>query len=72
MLHKATDYPVFDYEKTVQEFMTWEHNKHENIMTFRDKSHTSAMTGTKAPIHHTKWLDALDDSMKCYMENRTE
>ncbi len=59
----ATDYPSREYEKTVQAFMDWEHNKHENIMTFRDKPHTSAFTGTVAPVHHTVWKDALDDSM---------
>jgi len=35
-LHAATNYPKFDYEKTVQEFLAWEHAKHDNIMTFRD------------------------------------
>jgi len=67
MLHEATDYPKFDYEKTVQEFLHWEHAKAENIMTFRDKPHTSAMTGCVAPVHHTPWMEALDDSMKCYL-----
>ena len=38
-------------------------------MAFRDKSHTSLMTGTKAPPHHTPWLKAFDDSVKCYVDN---
>jgi trimethylamine monooxygenase len=50
--------------------MEWEHNKHESIMTFRDHSHTSAFTDTKAPVHHTAWKDALDDSMECYMKTK--
>jgi len=47
--------------------MEWEHNKHENIMTFRDKSHKSLMTGTMAPVHHTPWLVAYDDSIDGYV-----
>jgi trimethylamine monooxygenase len=72
MLHASTDYPKFEYEKTVQEFLKWEHNKHEDIMGFRDASHTSAMTGCVAPCHHTKWLEALDDSKECYLRDKKE
>lgn len=66
-LLQMTDYPDFDIEGVVQCFLEWEHNKHENIMTFRDKPHKSLMTGTMAPIHHTAWLDAFDDSIECYV-----
>jgi trimethylamine monooxygenase len=67
-LIKKTDYPMFDIEGVVQEFLAWEHNKHENIMTFRDKPHKSVMTGTVAPVHHTPWLTAFDDSIACYVD----
>lgn len=63
-----TDYKMFNIEGVVQCFLEWEHNKHENIMTFRDKPHTSLMTGTTAPVHHTPWLRAFDDSIECYVE----
>jgi len=63
-----TDYPDFDIEGTVTAFMDWEHNKHENIMTFRDKSHKSVITGTVAPKHHTPWLTSFDDSVECYVD----
>lgn len=66
-LVEATDYPSWAFEQTVQTFLEWEHNKHEDIMTFRDKPHTSVFTGTVAPIHHTSWLEALDDSKECYL-----
>jgi len=39
-------------------------------MGFRDASHVSAMTGDVAPIHHTKWLEALDDTKECYLDER--
>ena len=48
--------------------MEWEHHKAENIMSFRDHAYRSLMTGTMAPLHHTPWLQALDDSMESYLE----
>jgi trimethylamine monooxygenase len=66
-LIKATDYPSFDIEGTNKTFMAWEHHKAENIMGFRDNAYKSLMTGNMQPLHHTKWTDALDDSMKTYL-----
>lgn len=63
-----SDYPMFDLEAVVQCFLKWEHHKHDDIMTFRDQQHSSVLTGTLAPIHHTPWLKALDDSMVCYLK----
>ena len=40
-------------------------------MDFRNHAHRSLKTGTMAPIHHTPWLHALDDSMACYL-NKVE
>ena len=54
----------FDIDGVVKCFMEWEHNKHENIMTFRDKSHTSLITNTKGTIHSKTWLKEYDDSIK--------
>ena len=50
----------------------WEHNKHESILTFRDKTHTSLMTGSKAPPHHTPWLTAFDDTAESYVAKNKE
>ena len=63
-----TDYPEFNIEGMIQEFLKWEHNKHTNIMTFRDQPHKSLMTGTVAPIHHTPWLKEMDDSISNYVK----
>jgi len=65
----ATDYPSFDIEATNQTFMEWEHHKAEDIMGFRDNAYRSLMTGTMSPKHHTKWLEAMDDSMEEYLKN---
>lgn len=67
-LMEQTDYPGFDVEAVNQTFMEWEHHKGEDIMSFRDHAYRSLMTGTMAPLHHTPWLQALDDSMESYLE----
>jgi len=68
MLIDETDYPNFDIKGVNRTFMDWKHNKKDDIMAFRDKSHASLMTGTESPPHHTPWLDALDDSLEAYLK----
>ncbi len=63
----ATDYPSFDIAGVNRTFLAWKHDKHEDIMGYRNKSYRSLMTGTQSPPHHTPWLDALDDSMEAYL-----
>ena len=64
-----TDYPSFDVEGVNKTFMEWEHHKHDNIMTFRNHSYPSLMTGNAQPLHHTEWLEAMDDSMESYLKS---
>jgi cation diffusion facilitator CzcD-associated flavoprotein CzcO len=61
--------PTFDIEGVNKTFMDWEHDKHNDIMGYRNKSYKSLMTGTMAPVHHTDWLKELDDSYESYMKN---
>jgi len=65
----ATDCPKFDIPAMNKEFFAWAENKGNDIMTFRDCSHTSAATGNKATMHHTTWLKAMDDSVECYLKD---
>ncbi len=65
----ATDYPSFDVEAVNRTFMEWEHDKMADIMGYRNKGYRSLMTGTMSPKHHTKWVEAMDDSMEAYMKN---
>lgn len=65
-LIKMTDYPSFDVEGVNKTFLEWKNHKHENIMTFRDKAYKSLMTGNMAPVHHTPWTDALEDTIESY------
>ncbi|MBU1306612.1 MAG: NAD(P)/FAD-dependent oxidoreductase, partial [Alphaproteobacteria bacterium] len=71
-LIEATDYPSFDIAEVNRTFLQWKHDKHEDIMGYRDKCHRSLMTGTLATSHHTPWLQALDDSLQTYLSDQPE
>jgi len=67
-LMDETDYPGFDVEAANQAFFEWKKNKKKGIMEFRNNGHVSPLTGTMAPAHHTPWNEALDDSLKSYLQ----
>ena len=67
----ATDYPKFDIDLTVKEFYEWEHHKEESILGYRNKSFESPCTGTMAPVHHTPWIEAMDDSMATFLDTKS-
>ena len=50
-----------------QIFNDWETDKHKDILTYRDTSFASKFTGTKSPIHHSTFMEALDDSMATFL-----
>lgn len=66
-LLQLTDYNNFDVDLVLERFGEWEENKHKDIMTFRDQSHRSVMTGAMAPPHHETWLKCMDDSLEGYV-----
>ena len=68
-LISETDYPSFDVEGACQAFKEWKGHKKKDIMTFRNNAYKSVITVTMAPIHHTPWKDALDDSLEEYLKN---
>ena len=70
-LHNASDYPKIDFELIRKHFKDWEHNKEEDIMTYRNQSFSSPVTGTEAPIHHTPWAEAMDDSMEAFLATKS-
>ena len=65
-----TDYPSFDIDASNAAFFQWKKHKKENIMTFRDNQYISPMTKTMAPLFHTPWKDALDDSLEIYLQEK--
>ena len=62
-----TDYPDFNTPLVNKMFYDWKKHKKKSIIGYRDHGHTSPLTGTVAPIHHTRWEDALDDSLESYL-----
>jgi trimethylamine monooxygenase len=63
----VTDYPPLDVDAVCETFLQWEQHKHADIMGYRNRAYRSVVTGTMSPAHHTKWVDALDDSMQEYL-----
>ncbi len=64
-----TDYPSFDVDAANEAFFQWKKHKKADIMGFRDNCYQSAITGSTAPVHHTKWSEAMDDSLETYLQN---
>ena len=62
-----TDYPDFNTPLVNKMFYDWKKHKKQSIIGYRDHGHTSPLTGTVAPIHHTRWDEALDDSLESYL-----
>lgn len=67
-LIEATDYPMFDLNEVVRTFLSWQADKQTNILTYRDRTYPSVMTGTMAERHHTTWLEEFDDSLERYLK----
>lgn len=66
----CTDYPKFDVDAVSDTFVEWKHHKHQDIMNYRDQTYRSVITGNMQPEHHTRWIEALDDSMESYLNTR--
>jgi trimethylamine monooxygenase len=65
-----TDYPKLDVDEVARMFKEWEHHKSEDILTYRDKSFPSTLTGNRAPVHHTTWVKAMDDSFEEFLSKK--
>lgn len=65
------DYPPFDLDLAAQMFKDWEHDKEHDITGYRDKAFRSPCTGTQAPVHHTPWIEAMDDSMAAFLRTKS-
>jgi trimethylamine monooxygenase len=63
----ATDYPFLDVDKVAELFKEWEHHKVEGILTYRNRSYPSVVTGNVSPPHHTAWMEATDDSLEAFL-----
>ncbi len=68
----ATDYPPFDLDAVSALFKDWMHHKETDILGYRDMVHRSVVTGTLAATHHTRWLNAMDDSLERYLDGPSQ
>ncbi|HVL76533.1 MAG TPA: NAD(P)/FAD-dependent oxidoreductase, partial [Noviherbaspirillum sp.] len=68
-LMSQTDYPGFEAEEVAKLLKQWLRDKEENILTYRDKPFRSVVTGTMAPVHHTPWLEEMDDSAARFLDS---
>lgn len=71
-LIEATDYPRLDVDEVARLFKEWEHHKVEGILTYRNRSYPSTITGNTAPVHHTPWMEALDDSLEAFLNQPSQ
>lgn len=66
-LLSLTDYPHLDVDGVATLFKEWEHDKMNSILGYRDHSYRSVLTGNTAPVHHTRWMEAMDDSLEAFL-----
>lgn len=71
-LLQISDYPAFNVDAVAGMFKEWLKDKEECILTYRDKTFQSVVTGTMAEKHHTEWMDELDDSKERYLYEAEE
>lgn len=62
-----SDYPDFNVDKVGEMFKEWLIDKESDILTYRDKTFSSVVSGTMAAEHHTEWMDEMDDSKERYL-----
>ena len=64
-LCKATGYNP-DVAKGGELFHKWEHDKANNIVTYRDQKFKSLFSGHEAPSHKP-WYEEFDDSIAAFV-----
>jgi trimethylamine monooxygenase len=67
-----TDYPPFDLDAVAAMFKQWLRDKEEDILSYRDKTYTSVITGTESEKHHTPWIKEMDDSYERYLYHQSK
>jgi trimethylamine monooxygenase len=63
----ATNYPYFDIDRMAKIFLDCIQSRYENMLTYREKTYTSVITGTMATHHHLPWLNEMDDRLENFI-----
>ena len=67
-VHDLSSDVAFQYDVDVGDiYHTWEDHKREDIMSYRDRSFASKFTGTQAPLYHTTFMKAFDDTLESFI-----
>lgn len=62
----------YGHDLDVREFFhSWKRDKTNDVLTYRDISFASKFTKHQSPIHHTTFMTALDDSMACFLNSKS-
>jgi len=70
-LVSETGCPTGDLDRYVEILLEFVAHKREDVMTFRDRTYRSPITGKMSVEHHTKWVDAKDDSLEAFLNKET-
>jgi trimethylamine monooxygenase len=62
-LFKYCEYPEHKHAERAELLHQWKKDRHNNILTYRDQSFTSCMTGDVAPLPRTPWHKNMDDTL---------
>ncbi|CAF1446641.1 unnamed protein product [Didymodactylos carnosus] len=68
LLQFIDDYPEYNTEHIAGVLQQFVNDKQDNILTYRDKTHVSAITTNASIKHHTEWINEKDDTFKTYFE----
>jgi len=68
MLALAKDIGYTEKIDVSEQLKSWEDDKYEDILTFRDKTHKNVFTGEQSPVHPIPWVKCFDDSLAGYIE----
>jgi trimethylamine monooxygenase len=66
-LMSQTDYPKFDIDLVIQNFIQWDNDKKDSVVSYRDKSFTSAVDGAVAPQPSTQWIHSKENSVDAFL-----
>lgn len=71
-LMKFINYPQHDIDKMNEIFKQWKRDKYKNILTYRDVTFDSVITGKPSPKMKITWLKAMDTSLDWFVNKSHE
>ncbi|KAI1696544.1 flavin-containing monooxygenase FMO GS-OX4-like [Ditylenchus destructor] len=72
LLREVPDCPLREesLDGAARTYSQWAEEKKDGLLNFRELQHKSNVTGTMAVPHHTKWLEAMDDSIEDFLKKK--